>query len=216
MVYSIKERALDFPIGKGKLKMARTRDENKRTAILQASMMLFSQKGFFNTSISDIVKVTGLSVGTIYTYFQSKDEIVRAIVEEGWSALYARLKESLSSSDSPEAKLRLLIGSFIPEISKDMQLITILLSEAIPYTRIEEKVEALTDMVFSAVRPLLGAKSSQAGFTRETLRTSLVVIFLGIMNTLKIARSSSIGISEKDVIKFVTVMAENSLGLISH
>jgi AcrR family transcriptional regulator len=179
-------------------------------------MMLFSQKGFFNTSISDIVKVTGLSVGTIYTYFQSKDEIVRAIVEEGWSALYARLKESLSSSDSPEAKLRLLIGSFIPEISKDMQLITILLSEAIPYTRIEEKVEALTDMVFSAVRPLLGAKSSQAGFTRETLRTSLVVIFLGIMNTLKIARSSSIGISEKDVIKFVTVMAENSLGLISH
>jgi AcrR family transcriptional regulator len=195
--------------------MARTRDENKRTAILQASKMLFSQKGFFNTSISNIVKETGLSVGTIYTYFQSKEEIVRAIIEEGWSALYARLKETLSSSDSAEAKLRLLIGRFIPELSQDMPLITILLSEAIASTRIEEKVEALTDLVFSAMRPLLGARASLAGFTRDTLRTSLVVFFLGIMNTLKIARSSSIGISEKDVLTFVMLMAENSLGLIS-
>jgi len=194
--------------------MARTRDENKRAAVLQASTMLFSQKGFVNTSISDIVKETGLSVGTIYTYFKSKDEIVRAIIEEGWSALYARLKETLSSSESAEAKLRLLIGRFIPELSQDMPLITILLSEAIAYTRIEEKVEALTDLVFSAMKPLLGAKASLAGITRDTLRTSLVVFFLGIMNTLKIARSSSIGISEKDVLMFVTMMAENSLGLI--
>ncbi len=71
--------------------MSRTRDENKRIAILQASKMLFAQKGFFNTSIADIVRETGMTVGVIYTYFTSKDAIVRSIVEEGWAELYARL-----------------------------------------------------------------------------------------------------------------------------
>ena len=63
--------------------MARMKDETKRQSILESSKMLFSQKGFFNTSISNIVRETGFPVGTIYTYFKSKDEIVRSIVEEG-------------------------------------------------------------------------------------------------------------------------------------
>jgi len=101
----------------------------------------------------------------------------------------------------------------VPELFRDIPLINILLSEAIAYTHIEEKVEALTDLVHEAMKPLIGANASLSGFTRDSLRTSLVVFFLGIMNTVRIARSSSLGIGEKDVVAFVTLMAEKTLNL---
>jgi AcrR family transcriptional regulator len=193
--------------------MARTKDENKRTAILQASKMLFAQKGFFNTSISDIVRETGMTVGVIYTYFTSKDAIVRSIVEEGWAELFARLEEGLAAAASAEEKFRLLIERFIPGLAADAALINILLSEAVTYTRIEEKVEKITDLVYSITRSLATGKRSLAAYTRETLRTALVVFFLGIMNTLKIARLSPLRISDRDIVAFVKLMARESLGI---
>jgi AcrR family transcriptional regulator len=193
--------------------MARNRDENKRRAILQASKLLFAQKGFYGTAISDIVRETGMTVGTIYTYFSSKDEIVRAIVDEGWSELYSRLERDLGEVDSPEAKLRLLIERFLPEVVAEVDLISILLSEAVTYTRLEEKVERLTDFVFSLTRSLSAGGRPLEAFNRQSLRTALVVIFLGIMSTARIARASSIGISNRDIVSFVKVLARESLSI---
>ncbi|MCX7029208.1 MAG: TetR/AcrR family transcriptional regulator [Spirochaetes bacterium] len=191
--------------------MARNRDENKRKAILQTSKLLFAQKGFFGTAISDIVRETGMTVGTIYTYFSSKDEIVHAIVEEGWSELYSRLERDLGAAVSPEDKLRLLIERFIPEVVKDVDLISILLSEAVTYTRLEEKIERITDLVFSLTRSLAAGNRPLEAFTRQTLRTAIVVIFLGIMSTVRIARASSLGISNRDIVSVVKVLARESL-----
>ena len=123
--------------------MARMRDEAKRAVILGTAKMLFSQKGFFGTSVSDIVRESGLPVGTIYTYFKSKEEIVRQIVDEGWADLYGRLQAALGEKATPEEAFRALLDRFVPEILGDLDLINILLSEAIDYTRIEEKLEKL-------------------------------------------------------------------------
>jgi AcrR family transcriptional regulator len=191
--------------------VARNRDENKRRAILQASKLLFAQKGFYGTAISDVVRETGMTVGTIYTYFASKDEIVRVIVEEGWNELYSRLEKDLGEVASPEDKLRLLIERFIPEVVKDVDLISILLSEAVIYTRLEEKVERLTDFVFSLTRSLAAGNRPLEAFSRQTLRTALVVIFLGIMSTVRIARASSLGISNRDIVSVVKMLAHESL-----
>jgi AcrR family transcriptional regulator len=192
--------------------MARMKDEGKRLAILDTSKMLFSQKGFYGTSVADIVRETGFSVGTLYTYFRSKEEIVRSIVEEGWSELYGRLEGAVSSPGTVESKLKLLLDQFIPELLRDLDLINILLSEAIEYTRIEEKIEKLTDLVYSLLKPLLAA-GPQANISRKTMETALAVFFLGMLSTVKIARSASIGIKVSDVTTFVQMVIENSLGV---
>jgi AcrR family transcriptional regulator len=190
--------------------MPRNRDENKRKAILQTSKMLFAQKGFYATAISDIVRETGLTVGSIYTYFASKDEIVRAIVDEGWSELYSRLEKDLGGLASAEDKLRLLIEQFLPEVVAEVDLISILLSEAVTCTRLEDKVEHLTDLVFSLTRSLATGGRPLEAFDRQSLRTALVVIFLGILATARVARASSIGITNRDIVSFVKVLARES------
>jgi len=193
--------------------MARLKDENKRALILESSKMLFSQQGFFNTSISDIVKETNLPVGSIYTYFSSKDEIMKVIVEEGWHDLYERLLETVSSQESDESKLKAIIEKFLPEILKDVDLINILLSEAIAFTRIEEKIEVLSTMIYELIRSISKKKPALDGFNKRFIETALMVFFLGILNAVRVARASSLNIKETDIINFLKISIENSMDI---
>jgi TetR/AcrR family transcriptional regulator, transcriptional repressor for nem operon len=53
-----------------------------RQKIIEKSMQLFSVKGFFNTSIADIAKETGLTKGGLYGHFRNKEEIWYAVYHE--------------------------------------------------------------------------------------------------------------------------------------
>jgi AcrR family transcriptional regulator len=57
--------------------------------IRQVSLDLFSRISFSKTSVSDIANACGLGKGTIYLYYQSKDEIFASIIEERIKALTA-------------------------------------------------------------------------------------------------------------------------------
>ena len=49
---------------------------DKRTAILGATLSLIAKNGFHGTAMSQVVKESGVSAGTIYHYFESKDELI--------------------------------------------------------------------------------------------------------------------------------------------
>lgn len=53
----------------------------KRELIIQCALKLFSEKGYSNTTMDDIVASCGISKGGIYNYFKSKEEIFLAIAE---------------------------------------------------------------------------------------------------------------------------------------
>ena len=50
--------------------------------IIEKSLQLFSVKGYFNTSISDILEATDLTKGGLYGHFRSKEDIWYAVYEE--------------------------------------------------------------------------------------------------------------------------------------
>ena len=193
--------------------MARMKDETKRQSILESSKMLFSHRGFFNTSISDIVRETGFSVGSIYTYFKSKDEIIKSIVEERWQQWYEQLEQALASEGSPEVKIRVLIDRFIPELFEDLDFINILLSEAIQYTRIEAKLEKFTDLTFSLIKPLAPHSQMLQNLSRDSLQAALIIVLLGILDAARLVRSSSIGLKESHITSFMKMLVENTLGV---
>jgi TetR/AcrR family transcriptional repressor of nem operon len=59
-----------------------TKGDLTRQKIIEKSMQLFSVKGYFNTSIADIVKATGLTKGGLYGHFRNKQEIWYAVYGE--------------------------------------------------------------------------------------------------------------------------------------
>jgi TetR/AcrR family fatty acid metabolism transcriptional regulator len=52
--------------------------KEKRGQILDAAIRIFAQRGVKNTKIADIAEAAGIGKGTVYEYFQSKDEIISA------------------------------------------------------------------------------------------------------------------------------------------
>jgi AcrR family transcriptional regulator len=56
--------------------------EARRRHILDAARRCFARNGIHPTSMQDVIREAGVSVGAFYRYFKSKDELIRAIAEE--------------------------------------------------------------------------------------------------------------------------------------
>ena len=193
--------------------MARSKSEDKRVLILQTSKTLFAGKGFFNTSVSDIVKETGLPVGSIYTYFKNKEEIVKVIIDEGWEDLNTRLQENFLSTKDPKEKMKILLEEFLPELFEDLDLITILLGEAVDYTKLEEKLEELTKLIFSILKALSGNSYFAESLSKKEMEAAVIVYFLGILHAVRLAKSTPIGISQDDIMRIVKVTINSAMGV---
>jgi AcrR family transcriptional regulator len=57
-------------------------DENKRKSILLAAMKLFNERGFHGTPTSLIAKKGKVSVGTLFNYYETKEELIHAVYME--------------------------------------------------------------------------------------------------------------------------------------
>ncbi len=64
--------------------MARTPKvvEDRKEQILDAAMRVFAQKGFTRATNKDIAREAGITPGLIYYYFESKDAVLQAIIEQ--------------------------------------------------------------------------------------------------------------------------------------
>lgn len=56
--------------------------KDKREAILQAALALIAENGFHHTPTAMIAEHASVAVGTIYRYFESKDELINALYKE--------------------------------------------------------------------------------------------------------------------------------------
>jgi TetR/AcrR family fatty acid metabolism transcriptional regulator len=86
----------------------RQREERERL-ILEAAEELLAEKGYHEMSIDDIAARVGVSKGTVYLHFASKEELVLAQLERGMRRFIQSADVVLTSAEPPSAKLRSLI-----------------------------------------------------------------------------------------------------------
>ncbi len=97
----------------------KTRSNNRREQVLDAAAMLFVAKGFSGTSTRDIAKATGMLPGSLYYHFQSKEDLLAAVFEEGVKRISHCVDVALNDSGQDpwerlqsacEAHLSMLLG----------------------------------------------------------------------------------------------------------
>lgn len=72
---------------------AMQRSRARRDQILSAAAKLFGENGFHGSSMAELAKRAGMSVGHIYHYFQNKDAIIEALVDREMEELPGMLDE---------------------------------------------------------------------------------------------------------------------------
>lgn len=89
------------------------RKEDRPAEILNAALELFTEKGFAATRMDDVAKIAGISKGTLYNYFKSKEAIFMAVVQEMISPEIDRVEEMVSQYVGPtDHLLRQLIRAW--------------------------------------------------------------------------------------------------------
>ncbi|BAH45343.1 MULTISPECIES: TetR/AcrR family transcriptional regulator [Brevibacillus] len=56
--------------------------KQKRETILQQAILLFAERGYDDTTIAKVAKASGVSFGSVFTYFENKDQLFHAAVTE--------------------------------------------------------------------------------------------------------------------------------------
>lgn len=67
--------------------------EERRKDILDAALRLFAERGFNETSVSDIAAEAGMATGTVYLYFPSKEDVLQGLHERFREQNIARIAE---------------------------------------------------------------------------------------------------------------------------
>jgi AcrR family transcriptional regulator len=89
-----------------------TLTEARRKAILEAALACFASKGFTETTMEDIRKLSGASTGSIYHHFANKEMLARALYLEGRNSLNAALFASITMDD-PHAGIKALVYAYL-------------------------------------------------------------------------------------------------------
>jgi AcrR family transcriptional regulator len=93
----------------------------RRQQILDAAQLLFTRNGFHATSMHDVIAGAGLSVGAVYRYFKSKEDLIAAIAGET-AGIVAEELEALALYEPPlplSEALDRLLDSFEPRVGPD-------------------------------------------------------------------------------------------------
>src|SRR5262245_10688911 len=103
---------------------------NKRDAVLAAAIHCFAAHGLAGTGMRDIARAAGLTEGTLYHYFPSKE----ALIEEAfrWSAFQASdLRAAMQRRDVPLRERLLGVGGdFLTALRRDPQWTRVVIREA--------------------------------------------------------------------------------------
>lgn len=82
--------------------------EKSKEKILDAALKLFSNEGYHATSIAKIAKEAGVSKGLMYNYFESKEELLNAIIENAMS-LGDDIAQAMLKAETPQAQIKVVI-----------------------------------------------------------------------------------------------------------
>lgn len=130
--------------------------EAKRKRVLDAATDEFATYGFENTSIQQIAKRAEISVGSVYKYFENKDELFAMVVKENLSLLEELLLHHSSSDEDVMVKAESVLKELLKFSKKHPQLIklycAITTGNNTEFSRLlAQRVESISAKVYTEV-----------------------------------------------------------------
>ncbi|MGM1030990.1 MAG: TetR/AcrR family transcriptional regulator [Bacillota bacterium] len=94
--------------------------EKRRTQMIKGAVTLFKEKGFHRTTTREIAKAAGFSIGTLYEYIRTKEDILYLVCDYIYDEVQEKLQKEIEQSDGTLESLKLTIAYFY-KVMDDMQ-----------------------------------------------------------------------------------------------
>src|SRR5918999_3372302 len=83
--------------------------EERRIAILESALAVFSERGYHSSSLDDLAREAGVSKALIYEHFASKQDLYAELLEQHAGVLFSALAEAIAEAGT-SAAARLEVG----------------------------------------------------------------------------------------------------------
>ncbi|MFC0416588.1 TetR/AcrR family transcriptional regulator [Cytobacillus solani] len=114
--------------------------KKRRDQMIKGAVTLFIQKGFHRTTTREIAKASGFSIGTLYEYIRTKEDVLYLVCDSIYDQVSERLQEDLDTNRGTLESLRLGIAGYFRVVDEMQDEVLVMYQEvkslskdALPY-----------------------------------------------------------------------------------
>ncbi len=165
---------------------ARTEEgrRERRDAILQAAIALFAQRGFAHAGISDIAREAGVSHGTVFLYFASKEALFRAAVLEPLEEFATQSLAIMDGEASAVARIRRLVRDQVREMAAEQSYLEVVGEARARAERFGDLAAEITAIIYRVVSRLseLVTEGMEAGELAPGMPDIIAASYIAYLN----------------------------------
>jgi AcrR family transcriptional regulator len=158
---------------------------DKRSRILDAAQNLFLRYGVKRTALDDVVREAGIAKGTLYLYFDSKDELFAAVAERLCTEVLSNAEEAIAAASSITPQIVGCLDAYIGQMHR-------LTAQSPHVAELTQSKQALAAEIYGAfdrkMRELLRKVLRDGGIERAD---AVDMFFAAAVGTLKMGDSAA-------------------------
>lgn len=150
--------------------------EEKRAKILEAGLELFGYEGYHSASVSKVAKKAGISKGLVYNYFESKEEIVREIINLGIDEMM-NIFDPNHDGVLDKSEIEFFLNEMFDHLKKNRKFWKLYFSISLQpeiYPLIKEKIDELSQPIMKMVVDYF----KKEGFENPQTETMIIAALL--------------------------------------
>jgi AcrR family transcriptional regulator len=161
--------------------------EERKDQILEAATRVFTQRGFDDARMDDIVAESGLSKGAIYWYFDSKEAIIVAILDRIFYWETAHIQKNISSDLGAAKQLELFVQASIDEMHKIEPLMPLFFdfwTRSLRNPTINQAIKRYYQLFLEIIEPIIQQGISTGEFRPVDVKQSAMTIGAALEGTI--------------------------------
>ncbi|MDQ0154337.1 TetR/AcrR family transcriptional regulator [Robertmurraya andreesenii] len=102
----------------------------RRNQMIKGAVTLFKEKGFHRTTTREIAKAAGFSIGTLYEYIRTKEDVLYLVCDSIYDEVHTRLQQDIDTKRGTLESLKLGIGNYFRVIDDLQDEVLVMYQEA--------------------------------------------------------------------------------------
>lgn len=153
----------------------------RQLEIIEAAGKILTSSGVSGLTIKNLAKEMKFSESAIYRHFESKEEIIIAMLDYLSETMDELLKNSIRSNDKPEVKFKSVFQNLIDFFIKNPQFVVAVFSDGLmeESQRINQNLLKLMNVVMKYLMPVIMEGQQNGVFTNTLTTEELMHIVMG-------------------------------------
>jgi AcrR family transcriptional regulator len=162
------------------------RPRKRRPEIIAAAARVFAERGYNGTTTTDIADALGIRQGSLYYYFNSREEALEAVCEQG-ATMFVRVAETIATEGlRPREALKKLVIAHLAPLSPGLDFVRVFINERrYLSTSSRRRLGRLSRRIEKVFQNVIEAGIADGSFRKDVDARLAMLAILGMCNSVQ-------------------------------